>query len=256
MINYSRYFVELSYNGEAYSGWQRQLNSNSIQETLEEVLTNLLSNKTILVGAGRTDAGVHAKKMFAHFDAKLSMEKYNELKDLMNNYLPKDIVVENLFRVISKAHARYDAISRTYEYKISTHKDSFNFPFTYYMKDGLDIDNMNVAANILFEYEDFKSFSKSNSDVKTFICKIEYARWILLGRKYIFKIKSDRFLRNMVRAIVGSLIEIGLGKKKVNDFKNIIESRDRKNAGYSVPARGLFLTEIDYPKNIFLNNEN
>ena len=110
MINYSRYFVELSYNGEAYSGWQRQLNSNSIQETLEEVLTNLLSNKTILVGAGRTDAGVHAKKMFAHFDAKLSMEKYNELKDLMNNYLPKDIVVENLFRVISKAHARYDAI--------------------------------------------------------------------------------------------------------------------------------------------------
>ena len=256
MMSYSRYFIEFSYNGEAYSGWQRQLNSKTIQQTIEEVLTNLLVNKTSVVGAGRTDAGVHAKKMFAHFDAKLSKEMFSKLKNLMNGYLPKDIAIETIFSVIPGAHARYDAISRTYEYYISTKKEPFNFPYSYYVKEELDIDSMNHGAKILFNYDDFKSFSKSNTDVKSFICEIKHAKWTFLDSKYIFKIKSNRFLRNMVRAIVGSLIEIGLGKKRHNDFKKIIESRDRKNAGFSVPAKALFLTEIDYPRNIFLSNEN
>ena len=251
MIGYSRYFIELSYNGEAYSGWQKQLNSNSIQETLEKVISNLLSHETSIVGAGRTDAGVHALKMFAHFDAKISDKKFAELKHLMNNYLPKDIVVKNLFHVIPEAHARFDAISRTYEYKITKEKDSFDFPFTFLIKENLDIDLMNIASKILLDYKDFKSFSKSNTDVKTFFCKIISAKWSLMKNKYTFRIKSDRFLRNMVRAIVGSLIEIGTRKKEINDFKTLIESRDRKNAGFSVPARGLFLTDIDYPKKIF-----
>ena len=251
MTGYSRYFVEISYNGEAYSGWQKQLNSNSIQETIEKVISDLLSKKTSIVGAGRTDAGVHAIKMFAHFDAKISNEKFIQLKYLMNNYLPNDIVVKNLYQVIPDAHARFDAKSRTYEYKISTEKHSFDFPFTFYVKENLNIDMMNKAAKILLEYKDFKSFSKSNTDVKTFFCKIISARWSLKKDKYIFRIKSDRFLRNMVRAIVGSLIEIGIGKREINDFKDLIESRDRKNAGFSVPAKGLFLSDIDYPKKIF-----
>tara|TARA_B100000609_G_C17191639_1_gene422820 strand:+ start:789 stop:1550 length:762 start_codon:yes stop_codon:yes gene_type:complete len=251
MTNYSRYFIEIAYNGEAYSGWQKQPNSISIQETIEIVLSNLLSDEISVVGAGRTDAGVHALKMFAHFDAKISDKKLNELKYLMNNYLPKDIVVKNLYNVIPKAHARFDAISRTYEYKISKEKDPFNFPLTYFIKENIDIDLMNKASKILLNYRDFKSFSKSNSDVKTFFCKIISAKWNFTKNEYIFKIESDRFLRNMVRAIVGSLIEIGMGKREINDFKKLIESRDRKNAGFSVPAKGLFLTDIVYPKKIF-----
>ena len=148
MTGYSRYFVEISYNGEAYSGWQKQLNSNSIQETIEKVISDLLSKKTSIVGAGRTDAGVHAIKMFAHFDAKISNEKFIQLKYLMNNYLPNDIVVKNLYHVIPDAHARFDAKSRTYEYKISTEKHSFDFPFTFYVKENLNIDMMNKAAKI------------------------------------------------------------------------------------------------------------
>tara|TARA_X000000368_G_scaffold415736_1_gene408103 strand:+ start:746 stop:1513 length:768 start_codon:yes stop_codon:yes gene_type:complete len=251
MTGYSRYFIEISYNGEQYSGWQKQLNSNSIQETLEQVISNLLSQETSIIGAGRTDAGVHAIKMFAHFDAKISGEKFIQLKHLMNNYLPNDIVVKNLYDVIPEAHARFDAISRTYEYKISTQKDSFDFPFSFYVKENLNIDLMNEAAKMLLEFKDFKSFSKSNTDVKTFFCKIISAKWSLKKDKCIFIIKSDRFLRNMVRAIVGSLIEIGTAKREINDFKDLIESRDRKNAGFSVPAKGLFLTDIDYPKKIF-----
>ena len=250
MNNYSRYFIEIAYNGEAYSGWQKQPNSISIQETIETVLSNLLSDEISVVGAGRTDAGVHALKMFAHFDAKISDKKLNELKYLMNNYLPKDIVVKNLYNVIPKAHARFDAISRTYEYKISKEKDPFHFPLTYFIKENIDIDLMNKASKILLNYRDFKSFSKSNTDVKTFFCKIISAKWNFTKNGYIFKIESDRFLRNMVRAIVGTLVEIGLGKRPPQDMRRIIEAKNRCEAGSSAPAKGLFLNEIKYPSKL------
>ena len=244
-----RYFIELSYDGKNYHGWQMQPNAITIQEVLEKAITTLLRTNVTMTGAGRTDAGVHAKQMFAHID--LSKEIDTELlKNQLNNYLPVDIAIHRIFEVVENAHARFDATARKYEYWVTQNKDPFLKDTAYYIKASLNIDLMNQAASELLYYNDFQCFSKSNTDVKTYICDIREARWKLKEDKLVFHIIADRFLRNMVRAIVGTLIAIGTGKTKLSDLKNIIESKNRSNAGVSVPAHGLYLTEIHYPKQI------
>lgn len=244
-----RYFIELSYNGKAYHGWQNQPNAISVQEVLEKALSTLLKEKIAVVGAGRTDTGVHAKQMFAHFDITEEFSS-EEIKYKLNSFLPKDIAIQDIFKVNDEAHARFDAISREYIYKISLHKNVFSFNDSYNFKQELDVSKMNDAAKILFEYEDFKCFSRSNTDVKTYNCNIMKANWIIEDDELVFTIKADRFLRNMVRAIVGTMINIGIGKIEVIDLHNIIKSKDRSKAGASVPGHALYLTKIEYPKSI------
>ncbi|WP_299127310.1 tRNA pseudouridine(38-40) synthase TruA [uncultured Winogradskyella sp.] len=244
-----RFFIELSYNGKAYHGWQNQPNAISVQEVLEKALRTLLQKDISIVGAGRTDAGVHAAKMIAHFDFEGNNLDTNLVYKL-NSYLPKDISVHTIFEVNSKAHARFDAQSRTYHYKISTSKNVFNYDYAYLVQLPLDVDAMNQACKILFKYKDFQCFSKSNTDVKTYHCDIKEAYWSLDADQLVFTITANRFLRNMVRAVVGTMVNIGLGKLDPEDLHTIIASKDRGKAGFSVPAHGLYLVEISYPKSI------
>ncbi len=246
-----RYFLELSYNGKAYHGWQNQPNAISVQEVIETGLSTLLREKVVIVGAGRTDAGVHAKQMFAHFDTDQEFEEENLIFKL-NSYLQKDIAIHDIFKVTSETHARFDALSRTYLYRISLEKDAFNFDYAYNFKSDLDLDKMNEASIILYDYIDFECFSKTNTDVNTFNCTILNAEWTRHNNELHFVIKADRFLRNMVRAIVGTMIYIGAGKIEVEDLHNIIKSKNRSEAGFSVPAHALYLTKIEYPKEIKL----
>jgi tRNA pseudouridine38-40 synthase len=246
-----RYFIELSYNGKAYHGWQNQPNAISVQQVLEEALSVLLQTKIEIIGAGRTDTGVHATQMFAHFDVEFEIDIPNLVYKL-NSFLPNDISIHDMFKVKDDAHARFDAISRTYHYKISTTKNVFTTDFAYRFQVPLDVKKMNDACSILLQYKDFQSFSKSNTDVKTYYCNIEKAEWIEEQNGLIFIITADRFLRNMVRAIVGTMINIGLGKIQVKNLISIIESKNRSEAGFSVPAHGLYLTQITYPESLKL----
>lgn len=248
-----RFFIELSYNGKAYHGWQNQPNAISVQEVLEKGLSTILKANISIVGAGRTDAGVHASQMFAHFDFEGSIEK-TDLAYKLNSYLPKDISIRNIFEVKPEAHARFDAFSRTYHYKISTSKNVFNYDYAYQVQLPLDVDAMNEACSILYEYKDFQCFSKSNTDVKTYNCDIKEAFWTLNSDELVFTITANRFLRNMVRAVVGTMVNIGVGKLKPNDLHSIIASKDRGKAGFSVPAHGLYLVEIVYPESIRIVN--
>ena len=240
-----RYFIELAYNGTNYHGWQYQPNATSVQETLNKALTLLLKTTIDVVGAGRTDTGVHAKQMFAHFDipSKIDVPFYIHK---LNSFLPKDIAIINIHEVHDTAHARFDATKRTYEYHINTQKEVFENDGSWYYPATLNIVAMNDATKILLNHTDFECFSKVNTDVNTFNCKIHEAHWQQNGTKIIFTIAADRFLRNMVRAIVGTMINIGLGKISLEELQAIIESKDRKQAGFSVPAHGLYLTKIDY----------
>ena len=244
-----RYFIEFSYKGTAYHGWQYQPNAISVQQVLEEALSKMLRTKISVMGAGRTDAGVHALQMFAHFEMEDSFDM-DLIMFKLNCYLPKDIAIQSIFKVNDKAHARFNAISRTYNYRISTKKNVFASDFAYHVFFDLDVVKMNEACKILFQYKDFQCFSKSNTDVKTYYCIIKEAFWKVENNELIFTITADRFLRNMVRAIVGTMIEIGLGKLEVNQMHDIIKSKDRSEAGFSVPANGLFLTKIVYPDTI------
>ena len=241
-----RYFIAFAYNGKNYCGWQYQPHSPSVQETLNKALSLLLKSEIDVVGAGRTDTGVHAKQMYAHFDTAQPVDN-DVLVKRLNAFLPKDIVVFRFIPVTDNAHARFDAISRTYEYHIHTFKDAFDNEGSWYNFHPLDIEKMNEAAKVLFEYRDFKCFSKTHTDVKTFNCDIKEAYWVQNGNKLVFTISADRFLRNMVRAIVGTLVNVGLGKMTVGDVRQVIESRDRGRAGFSVPAHGLYLTKVIYP---------
>jgi len=241
-----RYFIKLAYNGTNYHGWQSQPNASSVQETLEKALSLLLKSKIEIVGAGRTDTGVHAKEMFAHFDYPEPLDAAFWITKL-NSYLPKDIVIYAIIPVSDEAHARFDATSRTYQYHINTFKDAFSFEQSWYHHYPLDLAKMNEAAHILMEYTDFECFSKANTDVFTFNCKITQAFWQQNGNQVVFTITADRFLRNMVRAIVGTMINIGQGKIEVAHLRKIIESKNRNEAGFSVPAHGLYLTHIVYP---------
>ncbi|SHF73212.1 tRNA pseudouridine38-40 synthase [Flavobacterium segetis] len=240
-----RYFIKLAYSGTHYHGWQQQPNATSVQETINIAISTILNTEINLMGAGRTDTGVHAKEMFAHFDFDKIIDAPNIIHKL-NSYLPKDIAVHDIILVADEAHARFDAIKRTYEYQINLGKDPFSQGQSWYFYQSLDITLMNEAAKLLFNYIDFQCFSKVNTDVNTFDCTIYQAQWILDNEKLIFTISSNRFLRNMVRAIVGTLVNVGLRKITVNDFENIIKSKNRDRAGFSVPAHGLYLIEIEY----------
>lgn len=245
-----RYFIQFSYFGKAYHGWQNQPNAITVQEVLEKALSTLLRDKIDVVGAGRTDAGVHAKQMFCHFDFD-SIDDKKDLAYRLNAFLPDDIAVQEIRTVVDGAHARFDAIERTYEYWLVREKDPFLFDYAHWVKHPLDLPAMNEAAKMLLEYTDFECFSKSNTDVKTFNCDVRQAYWEARADKWVFTITADRFLRNMVRAVVGTLLDVGLKKITSEDMHRIIASKDRSEAGVSVPAKGLYLTKVIYPKDIF-----
>lgn len=240
-----RYFIELAYKGKNYHGWQIQPDAISVQEKINKVISTVLRENIIITGAGRTDAGVHASQMFAHFDTNKILN--NDFGFRLNALLPDDIVIYNIKLVHSDAHARFDAHSRSYEYKIWLGRNPFSLDTSWQLyNQKLDIDLMNKAAEILYEYEDFECFSKVKTGVYTFNCNVTNAIWILKGNELTFHISANRFLRNMVRAIVGTLIDVGTKKITINDFKKIIDSKNRSNAGTSVPAKGLFLTKVAY----------
>ena len=248
-----RYFIELAYNGQAYHGWQIQPGDTSVQETIETALGTLLREKVSVVGCGRTDAGVHASQFFLHFDSSEEVDR-EKLKYRLNSILPDDIAIFNVLKVKEDAHARFDAFSRTYQYSIFEGKNPFMIGTVLQVSTlDLDIEKMNEAAAMLTEYSDFQCFSRSKSDVKSFECQIEEAFWQTSGELLVFRITSNRFLRNMVRAIVGTLMEIGQGKREVEDFRRIIKSGDRTQAGPSAKAEGLRLTRIQYLKHIFID---
>ncbi|SFS65409.1 tRNA pseudouridine38-40 synthase [Zhouia amylolytica] len=244
-----RYFLEFSYNGKNYHGWQIQPNGITVQEMLEKALSTLLRKEIKMIGAGRTDTGVHAKQMYAHFDVDESLDVL-VLQKKLNSFLPADIAVHDLFLVDDEAHTRFDAIERTYEYWITARKNPFLTDAAYYLKYDLDVEAMNGAAKLLFEFKDFQCFSKSNTDVKTYFCDVKEAYWKYDGEKLVFTVTADRFLRNMVRAIVGTLLDVGKGKISKDDVKKIIESKNRSKAGVSVPAHGLYLVKVKYPSSI------
>jgi len=246
-----RYFIELSYNGKGYHGWQNQPNATSVQEVVERALSRLLNTPVAIMGAGRTDAGVHASQMFAHFDT-VAIFNPQDLVFKLNSFLPDDVAIATIFKVKPEIHARFYAMSRTYLYRVSVRKNVFEFDASYYVKQALDVDKMNAAAKLLLEYKDFQCFSKSKTDVKTYHCDIMKAEWLIKDGELHFVIQANRFLRNMVRAIVGTLINIGLGKMDVEALHQIIESKNRSEAGFSVPAHGLYLTHIEYPEDITL----
>lgn len=244
----NRYFIFFSYNGANYCGWQSQPNGVSVQEVLTKAVSTVLREDTELTAAGRTDAGVHAKTMVAHFDLENKIANETDLVAKLNSFLPNDICIEKFVKVKPDAHARFDAISRKYEYHITLKKDVFNAHLNMRVFHPLDFQLMNKAAETLFEYTDFTSFCKLHTDVKTNNCKITVAEWTQKDESHwIFTIQADRFLRNMVRAIVGTLLEVGRGKITVEDFRQIIEQKDRCKAGTSVPAHGLFLVQVNYP---------
>jgi tRNA pseudouridine38-40 synthase len=246
-----RFFIYLSYNGANYCGWQNQPNGVSIQQKMEESLSVLLRKPVSITGAGRTDAGVHAWTMVAHFDWEATDWVPEMLTDKLNRILPHDIAVQKIVEVFPEAHARFDAVSRTYRYFITLEKNPFYYPFRHQIKSMPDFEKMNKAAQILPEYADFTSFSKLHTDVKTNLCRIMEAAWTQEGRDWVFTIRANRFLRNMVRAIVGTLIEVGTNKFSLEDFRRIIESKDRSKAGTSAPGSALFLTDIEYPAEVF-----
>jgi tRNA pseudouridine38-40 synthase len=249
-----RYFIQLSYNGTAYHGWQIQENTfTTVQQVMNDMLSKLLNEPVFVTGCGRTDTGVHALEYFAHFDCtKNLMEDAPKWIFKFNHALPADIAIQQIIPVGEKANARFDAISRTYEYHIHYKKNPFLIDRSAYMYFELDVNKMNEAAATLFKYTDFSSFAKSNTQNFTNNCKIYKAEWEVRSHdRLVFTIAADRFLRNMVRAIVGTLINVGKGKITVEDFQTIIDKKNRSAAGLSVPACGLYLTNVIYPKNYF-----
>ena len=247
-----RYFITFAYKGTAYHGWQRQPNAISVQEVLENCLSHLLRTPVTIMGAGRTDTGVHARQMVAHFDLRESIDEVQCVFRL-NSFLPKDIAVATIQRVQDTAHARFDAVSRTYHYHIHFWKNPFLENASYALRDRVSIEDMNVAAKLLLNYTNFKCFSKTGSDVKTYTCKLTEARWEQIDtHQYRFCITADRFLRNMVRAVVGTLLEIGNGKYDVSYIHDVIQTEDRSKAGFSVPAHGLYLSKVVYPVSIYM----
>jgi len=243
-----RYLIYLSYNGAAYCGWQTQPNGVAVQEVITGALRMVLrSPELTIVGAGRTDTGVHAKEMTAHFDMIDKIEDENILVKKLNSLLPKDIAMQKIILVEKDFHARFGAISRTYQYHIITKKNVFKNDFAARIETPLDFDKMNTAALLLTQYQDFTSFSKLHTDTKNNLCNISYAQWKKIDdSEWVFEITANRFLRNMVRAIVGTLIEVGKGKISINEFGKIIENKNCALAGTSAPAKGLFLTKIKY----------
>jgi tRNA pseudouridine38-40 synthase len=248
-----RYFIFISYKGTSYHGWQIQPNSVTVQKILDEALSTILVENIQTTGAGRTDTGVHARVFCAHFDSiRTDLAANKKLIFRLNRFLPKDISVTKIVQVHSDAHARFSAVSRTYRYYITTIKDPFGEDSSWFLQSNPDLNLMNKACELLLKHADFTSFSKLHSDVKTNICRIFSAEWKKRGSRIIFMIKADRFLRNMVRAIVGTMIELGCGKISMKGFEEVIMAKDRGRAGKSAPAKGLFLEEIEYPEEMLV----
>ncbi|MFZ6052159.1 tRNA pseudouridine(38-40) synthase TruA [Halocola ammonii] len=244
-----RYFVKLAYDGTNYSGWQRQENAVSVQQTLEKCLSVILREEIKMMGCGRTDTGVHASKFYAHFDVA---EKLNELGKIvfkLNRFLPPDIAIHEIIEVGENDHTRFDAVEREYQYFVHFQKNPFFTKTSYLSFRDLDLEKMNEAAELLIKESDFSAFCKAGSQNKSTICDVKVAvwKWIEEEQGIVFTIRANRFLRNMVRAVVGTLFEVGMGNLTVEDFQKIIESKDRRRAGSSAPARGLFLTDVVYP---------
>ena len=248
-MNLQRYFIGLSYNGTRFHGWQRQPNAHTIQQYLEEALSMMLRSPVSLTGAGRTDTGVHASEYFAHFDHAgiFNVSDCEKLVFRLNAFLNQDISIHSIFPVESRTHARFSAIARTYQYRIARNKNPFTTEFTWFVYGKINVELMNTGASLLMNYSDFTSFSKVDTDTMTNICRITYAHWDETNDELVFTITADRFLRNMVRAVTGTLLELGHGRISLEKFREIIESKNRSNAGESVPARGLTLTRIEYP---------
>lgn len=241
-----RYFIHLSFDGSKYHGWQIQVNALSVQETLNHALSVLLKESVNVVGCGRTDTGVHARNFYAHINIKQEIQDPAQLVYKLNKFLPEDIAIHAVFSVEDDFHARFSAIARTYQYFLHQVKNPFLKQYSYFYPFPLDIDKMNEAASLLFKYSDFTSFSKLHTDTKTNICHLYEAKWGKNENQLIFTISADRFLRNMVRSIVGTLLDIGRGKTGLNDMIRIIEQKNRSEAGISVPAHALFLHEVKY----------
>lgn len=247
-----RYFIYFSYDGAAYHGWQIQPNAITVQQVMEEALAKLMRVPIPLVGAGRTDAGVNASCMVAHADFPIELD-VQQLIYKLNKILPHDIAVSNIRRVKDDAHARFDAVSRRYNYRVITTKSPFARRYACRVMPGVDFDLMNRAAEILYEYTDFTSFSKLHTDVKTNNCKVMFAEWRQVGDfEWVFEIEADRFLRNMVRAIVGTLLLVGRGKMTLEEFRAVIENKARGEAGDSAMGEALFLVGVEYPESLFL----
>lgn len=241
-----RFFITFSYDGTCYHGWQVQPNGNSVQAELQKALSVLLREDVLVVGAGRTDAGVHARMMVAHMDTAKIFDTANLVYKL-NRMLPRDISVSGIRPVDGDMHARFSATSRTYHYYIHLSKDPFRRAYSCELHYALDFDAMNRAAAILLEFEDFAAFCKSNTDVKTTLCNVTEARWVQdTSNSWHFVITANRFLRNMVRAVVGTLIDVGRGRISIDDFRGIVEGRKRTGAGESMPGNALFLEEVKF----------
>ena len=246
-----RYFITFTYRGTDFHGSQTQPNGNTVQAEMEQAFATILRTPVALTFAGRTDAGVHADKMVAHFDVEKAVPANFAAR--LNNLLPDSIAIRDLQRVTDEAHARFDALERTYHYRITMRKDPFASQTRTRVKEGLDFEAMNKAAQLLLGKQDFASFCRAHTDVKTTICDVREARWVVENEyEAYFVITADRFLRNMVRAVVGTLFEIGRGKMTQAQLADIIAAKDRCKAGHSAPAEGLSLVEIKYPKNLFI----
>jgi tRNA pseudouridine38-40 synthase len=251
-----RYFIKFSYKGTNYHGWQIQPNDISVQSVLTDAMSLVFRFQVELTGAGRTDAGVHAVNMIAHFDLPFEIEDSSKIVYRLNSLLPKDISIDSIFEVEESMHARFSAKSRTYKYYVSTKKSPFDDEFSARITFALDEEKMNEAAQTLFDYIDFTSFSKLHTDVKTNNCRIIQAGWKQEGDTWVFTVQADRFLRNMVRAIVGTLLEVGRGKLTIDGFRKVIEAKDRGKAGTSVPGHALYLVNVTYPEDIFIVENN
>lgn len=242
-----RYFLKLAYDGSDFFGWQTQVNEPTVQDELTKVLRLSLNDEKIkLTGCGRTDTGVHASCYYAHFDLDRKIDDDKKLLYKLNNFLPFSIAIERIIAVDNSAHARFDATSRRYKYFIHQEKNPFLTKYSLLFLRDLDFDKMNLAANALLDYSDFSAFAKLGSDNKTVNCKLSEAIWEKVGDQWIFSITANRFLRNMVRAIVGTLIEVGLGKVSIDEFHEIAKSGSREKAGVSVSANALFLNDVKY----------
>jgi len=246
-----RFFFEIAYAGKNYNGWQSQLNAKGVQAVVEDALSRLLRAKVAIVGSGRTDTGVHCEQQFFHAD----VEKEFEIESLilkLNSFLPRDIAIHSIRPVKEAASARYDAVSRTYRYVITREKNPFLEDLAWHFFKPVNVVAMNQAAAILLGQHDFECFSKVKTDVNHFLCNIKKAEWVEDKKMLIFTITANRFLRGMVRAIVGTLLDVGTGKISIKEFQHIVHSRDRKKAGANVPPQGLYLTNVKYPANIFI----
>ncbi len=244
-----RYFMQLSYHGADFHGWQIQPNAISVQGELGKAISVLLGQDTYVLGCGRTDTGVHASYFVAQFDTDVTFDPAHIIFKL-NRMMHIRLAIQAIWQVAQESNVRFDALSRTYKYYISTAKDPFRSDLSYYYTIPLDITLMNKAANMLFEFIDFTSFSKVHTDVKTNNCTIMQAKWEQSGSELVFTIQANRFLRNMVRAIVGTLMEVGRGRMSLDKFRSVIESQNRSLAGTSAPAHGLFLVDVEYPKEL------